>query len=489
MQVCPSCGHENPPGARFCNACATPLPDAAPALAEERKIVTILFVDLVGFTARSEQLDPEDVRAIQTPYFARVRTAIESFGGTVEKFIGDAVMAVFGAPVAHGDDPERAVRAAFAILGDVGLDVRIAVNTGEALVSVSVNPAQGEGIVAGDVVNTAARLQSAAPVNGILVGESTYRATRDVIDYDEREPVVAKGKSEPIAVWEPIQAKSRFGMDIEQRSLTPLVGRLRELDALFGSFDRAREARESQLVTVVGVPGIGKSRLVAELFQRVGEMPELVWWRQGRALPYGDGVNFWAVGEMVKAQAGIQENDSLDVAHDRLRESVTAVVDGDDERAWVMQHLVPLIGGPQPEGDNASEKLAAWRRYFEGLADQHPLVLVFEDLHWADDGVLDFVDHIAEWAAGVPMLVIGTARPELLDRRPEWGGGKLNAVTLALSPLGEADSARVIAAVLDQAVLPAETQQALLERAGGNPLYAEQFARLYIEGGSIDDAA
>src|SRR4051812_40534368 len=350
MHVCPVCGEENPERARFCLNCGSSLAAAPETRREERKIVTVLFADLVGFTSRAEQLDPEDVRAVLGPYWERLRVELERRGGTVEKFIGDAVMALFGAPVAHEDDPERAVRAALAIRdwareqGDV--QVRIAVTTGEALVLLGARPGEGEGMAAGDVVNTAARLQSAAPVNGVLVGESTYRATRDVIDYEAREPVVAKGKSEPIPVWEPVQAKSRFGMDHEQRSLTPIIGRVRELEALFGAFDRAGEALEPQLVTIVGAPGIGKSRLVAELFQRVGDMPELVWWRQGRALPYGDGVSFWALSEMVKAQAGIQENDTPEVAHDRLRESVTSVVEGPDDQAWVMQHLVPLVGGP-----------------------------------------------------------------------------------------------------------------------------------------------
>jgi class 3 adenylate cyclase/tetratricopeptide (TPR) repeat protein len=491
MQVCPVCGEENPERARFCLNCGSSLSAAPETRREERKIVTVLFADLVGFTSRAEQLDPEDVRAVLGPYWERLRVELERRGGTVEKFIGDAVMALFGAPVAHEDDPERAVRAALAIRdwareqGDV--QVRIAVTTGEALVLLGARPGEGEGMAAGDVVNTAARLQSSAPVNGVLVGESTYRATRDVIDYEEREPVVAKGKSEPIPVWEPLQAKSRFGMDLEQRSLMPIVGRVRELEALFGAFDRARAALEPQLVTVVGVPGIGKSRLVAELFQRVGDMPELVWWRQGRALPYGDGVSFWALSEMVKAQAGIQENDTPEAAHDRLRESVTAVVEGIDDQAWVMQHLVPLIGGPPPEGDNPNEKLAAWRRYFEGLAEQHPLVLVFEDLHWADEGLLDFIDHIVDWSSGVPIFVVGTTRPELLDRRPGWGGGKLNSTTLALQPLPDADAALIIHQVLEQSLLPADTQQVLVERAGGNPLYAEQFARLYVERGSAED--
>jgi class 3 adenylate cyclase len=489
MLTCFVCGQDNPSGARFCLACGAAL--AAPEqLREERKVVTVLFADLVGFTSRAEQLDPEDVRAVLAPYWQRLRSELERFGGTVEKFIGDAVMALFGAPVSREDDPERAVRAALAIRDwareEEGLQVRIAVTTGEALVLLGARPSEGEGMAAGDVVNTAARLQAAAPVNGVLVAESTFRATRDVIDYEEREPVVAKGKAEPIRVWEAVNARSRLGMDLEQRALLPLVGRTRELDALLGAFDRACEAREPQLVTLVGAPGIGKSRLVAELFQRIEAMPVLVWWRQGRALPYGDGVSFWALGEMVKAQAGIQENDALDVARQKLWESVDNAVGGDD-REWVMQKLLPLIGAEPPEGDSQSESFSAWRRYLEGLAEEHPLVLVFEDLHWADDGLLDFVDNLADWSSGVPLFVVGTARPELLDRRPGWGGGKLNATTLALAPLADAEAAQIISRVLEQALLSADTQQLLLERAGGNPLYAEQFARLYVERGSAED--
>ncbi len=489
MRVCPTCGQENPDAARFCFACGTAF-ETAPAR-EERKVVTVLFADLVGFTSRAEQLDPEDVRALLAPYHQRLRSELGRFGGTVEKFIGDAVVALFGAPVAHEDDPERAVRAALAIRDWVReedeLQLRIAVNTGEALIALGARPEAGEGMASGDVVNTTARLQSAAPVNGILVGEATWRATRDRIDYVEHEPVSAKGKSDAIAVWEPLNARARVGMDLEQRSLTPLVGREPELASLFDAFDRVCREREPQLLTLVGVPGIGKSRLVAELFQRIDASPEIVWWRQGRALPYGAGVSFWALTEMVKAQAGIHENDDEDEAATKLHESVEQTVD-EHERDWVLRQLEPLVGLGEDTAVNRDEAFAAWRRYLEGLADQHPLVLVFEDLHWADDGLLDFVDHLAEWASGVPILVLGTARPELLDRRSNWGGGKLNASTLALSALADADAARVIGAVLQRQLLPAELQEKLLERAGGNPLYAEQFARLFLEHGSLDAA-
>jgi class 3 adenylate cyclase len=487
MRLCPVCNQENAEDARFCPACGASL--ASEPAREERKVVSVLFADLVGFTSRAETLDPEDVRALLAPYWERLRGELEQRGGTVEKFIGDAVMALFGAPVAHEDDPERAVRAALAIRDwareEEGLQVRIAVNTGEALVLLGARPGDGEGMAAGDVVNTAARLQAAAPVNGILVGDSTYRATRETIEYAEHESVAAKGKAEPVRVWEAVEARSRFGSDVEQQTLLPLVGRRRELDTMLGALDRARGEREPQLVTLVGVPGIGKSRLVAELFATLRGGTELMYWRQGRSLPYGDGVSFWALVEMVKAQAGIRENDPEADAEAKLLASIEALVSA-DEREWVAEHLLPLLG-LGGEAPRYGESFPAWRRYFERLAEQRPLILVFEDLHWADDGLLDFVDHLVEWSAGVPLLVLGTARPELLDRRPGWGGGKLNAATLALTPLADDEAAQIIQAVLEQSVLPAETQQALLERAGGNPLYAEQFARLYLERGSAED--
>jgi class 3 adenylate cyclase/tetratricopeptide (TPR) repeat protein len=451
---------------------------------KERKVVTVLFADLVGFTARSEQLDPEDVEAILEPYHARLRAELERHGGTVEKFIGDAVMAIFGAPVGREDDAERAVRAALAIrdaAADGGFEVRIGVNTGEALVSVDARPEAGDKMAAGDVVNTAARLQSAAPVNGILVGDATERATRHVIAYGDHEPIEAKGKAEPVAVWEAVEARSRFGVDVRQHGGARLVGRERELDALGSALERARGQREPQLVTIVGVPGIGKSRLVWELFQVVDRDPELITWRQGRCLPYGEGVSFWALGEMVKAHAGILETDQPEEVEGKLDEAV-----GD---ARLARHLRPLVGLSADQelgGDRRVEAFAAWRELFERIADEGPLVLVFDDLHWADDGLLDFVDHLAEWARGVPLLVLCSARPELHERRPGWGGGKLNAQTLALAPLADSDAARLIGELLGQALLPAETQAALLERAGGNPLYAEQYALLYRERGSAE---
>jgi len=490
MPICPACGQENPDGFRLCGMCGTPLAASVEPAREERKVVTVLFTDLVGSTAMAERLDPEDVRAVLAPYYAHLRSEIERFGGTVEKFIGDAVMAVFGAPVAHEDDAERAVRAALAIRETVAgeLDIRTAVNTGEALVALGARPNEGEAMVSGDVVNTASRLQSAAPVNGILVGESTYRATRQAVEYRDASPVTAKGKAEPVPVWEAVCARSRFGVDVDERPATPLVARTRELALLTDALERSRREQTAQLVTLVGVPGIGKSRLVAELFRLVDAAPELIRWRQGRSLPYGETQSLWALGEIVKAEAGILETDDAGSASAKLVAMVDASVRQERDRPWVLRHLRPLAGMADGQGaisDQRDEAFSAWRLLLESLGEEAPLVLVFEDLHWADDDLLDFVDHLADWVTTVPLLVVGTARPELLERRPGWGGGKRNAAVLSLSPLREAETAELLAKLLDQALLPADVQSRVLQRAGGNPLYAQEFVRMLQDRGIL----
>ena len=490
MPVCAACGQENPEGFKFCGACGVPLTEAVTPAREERKVVTVLFADLVGFTSRAEQMDPEDVRALLAPYHARLRSVLERYGGTVEKFIGDAVMAVFGAPVAHEDDPERAVRATLAIrdwAGEEGIELRIGVNTGEALVTIGAEP-----LAAGDVVNTAARLQSAAPTGGILVGETTYRATRHVIDYGEVQPIEAKGKAEPVAVWEAVEARSRFGTGVVAPPGTPLVARERELTLLSETLARVRKERSPQLVTLVGVPGIGKSRLVYELFADIGRGSELTYWRQGRSLPYGEGVTFWALAEMIKAQAGILETDPADEVERKLATAVGLLVGEAADAAWIVEHLRPLAGldvEADVTGDRRSEAFAAWRRFFEALAEHRPLVLVFEDVHWADEGLLDFIDHLVDWSGDVPILVVCTARPELLERRAGWGGGKLNATTLSLSPLSDDETARLLSELLAQPLLEADLQRTLLARAGGNPLYAEQYAQMLEETKGQEDLA
>jgi class 3 adenylate cyclase/tetratricopeptide (TPR) repeat protein len=507
-QACPTCGADNPVDAVFCGHCGSRVGRKCPACSavvgtdvsfctscgealepvpslptDERKVVSVLFADLVGFTTRAERLDPEEVRKLLDTYHSTVRHELERFGGTMEKFIGDAAVGLFGAPLAHEDDAERAVRAALAVrdaAGELGETVRIGITTGEALVTRDARALEGEGMAAGDVVNTAARLQSAAPPGGILVDESTYRATQHAIEYREAEPVAAKGKANPVLVWHAVAPRARLGVDIAFRGAAPLVGRDDELDALRDALSRARRDRTAQLVTLVGLPGIGKSRLVYELWAGLEADPELLYWRQGRSLPYGDGVSFWALGEMTKAQAGILENDGADVAERKLLQAVGQAVHEESECRWIAGHLRPLVGlpGEGDSGDRRLEAFAAWRQFFEALAEQRPLVLVFEDIHWADEGLLDFIDHLVEWTTDVPLLVVCTARPELLDRRPGWGGGKRNAATISLSSLAEEEVSRLVRELVGEA------KPDLVAHAGGNPLYAEEYARMLAQRGN-----
>jgi class 3 adenylate cyclase/tetratricopeptide (TPR) repeat protein len=493
--ICSNCNQPNPQRAKFCLECGAPLTaGVVTAGREERKVVSVLFADLVGFTSRAEHLDPEEVRAILAPYHARLRAELERYGGTVEKFIGDAVMALFGAPITHEDDPERAVRASLAIRDglteDGRLHVRIGITTGEALVALDARPESGEGMASGDVVNSAARLQTSAPVDGILVDDATYRATSRVINYDEHPPVAVKGKSDPVVVHQAVSVNARVGTDVRQVGGPALVGRTSELQLLEGALERATTGRQPQLVTLVGVPGIGKSRLVWELFQQVDRAEDLVAWRQGRSLPYAESISYWALGEIVKAEAGILETDGEHEARAKVGQSVGALVDSAQDADWIARHLAMLVGaesGAELRGDRRGEAFAAWRRYLEALADRRPTVLVFEDLHWADDGLLDFIDGLVEWIADVPLLVVGTSRPELLARRQGWGGGKTNAITISLAPLSDAETRTLVASLVEQALVPVALSETVLERAQGNPLYAEEFARLMAERGGIDD--
>src|SRR3954453_7734178 len=484
-----------PAGIAFCTACGTEL--ARPGVLLERKIVSVVFVDLVGFTAMAEALDPEEVRRLLGPYYQRVREGLEGYAGTVEKFIGDAVMALFGAPVATEDDAERAVRAGYAVLQAVrrwpadvaagALRVRIGIATGEAVVDVHARPQEGDATAHGDVVNTASRLQTGAPADGILVDERTYPATRFQIDFRQEPLLFAKGKAQPVPVWSVVQPRGRTGAD-PARHRRPLVGRAHETQVLIDALGRAVAGGEPQIVTLVGPPGIGKSRQVWQLAEHLEGETELVFWRQGRSLPYGDGVTFWALGEIVKAQAVILESDLADQAAAKLRRALADLVSDETEVQWLETHLRPLIGlGADEAGARAGDAFAAWRRFVEALAEQSPLVLVFEDLHWADDALLDFVDELVDRVTEVPLLVLATSRPELLERRPGWGGGKPNATTMSLAPLPDDVSARLVAALLDRPVPEAERQRALLAKIGGNPLYAEQYARGLIERGDLVD--
>jgi len=468
-----------------------PPPPRTAAPREERKIVTVFFADLLDFTAAAKPLDPEDLRALLSPYYGRIRSELERFGGTVEKFIGNTVMALFGAPAAHEDDPERAVRAALAIRdwmiaqGDA-LHARIAVATGEALVALGALAPEGEPIAVGEVVKTAAGLRDAAPVDGVLVDEQTFRRTRDVTEYREAAPIAA-AKSEPVSAWEAIRPLARPGAD-PSRHRTPFVGREGELAALRERLAWAQSQRSPQLVTILGVPGIGKSRLVSELQQAVAGADEPLTWRQARSLPYGDGVSFWALEEMVKAEAGILESDPAQKVDRKLRKAVQRIVEDPAEGRRITTALGALIGlGGEAAAARRDETFAAWRHFLEALSDEHLLVLVFEDLHWADDALLDFIDELLDRISGVPLLVVATARPELLQRRPGWAGGKPSALTISLPPLSESHTTRLVTALLARRVVPAHAQEILLGRIGGNPLYAEQFCRILVEHGRLEE--
>jgi class 3 adenylate cyclase len=478
--VCSSCGQENPPSARFCNACGAALEQSAPGLGEERKLVTVLFVDVVGFTAQAERLDPEDVRALQAPYFARVREAIESFGGVVEKYIGDAVMAVFGAPVARGDDAERAVRAALTIVECVGdLDVRIAVNTGEALVTLAATPAQSEGFVSGDVVNTAARLQTAAPVNGVLVGEETYFATRGAIDYEEAEPVVAKGKREPVRAWRAVAARAAPG---ERPARVPMVGRASELDALQGIWERVVSERRPQLVTLFGPGGIGKSRLSAEFADVVQASGGRV--VRGRSLPYGEMTPYGSFAAQVKQIARMFDTDSLDVACEKLDRAVAALLDG--AAAEVSAHIGMLIGvGREGTVEDRQTLFFSARRFVEALARQQPTLLVFEDIHLAASSLLDLLEMLASRVRDVPLLLLTQARPELLSERPTWGGGLPAYSAVQLEPLADDDARELAQRLFESAGTDAQRISELAETAEGNPLFVEELVASLAEGRSV----
>ena len=492
---CPACGERSELGAAFCASCGAPLAARASTAdaVEERKVVTVLYADLVGSTAAADRVDPEDVRARLTTYHGRLRHELELVGGTVEKFIGDAVVALFGAPATREDDPERALRAAFAILDAIaelnaadpslGLEVRIGVHTGEALVSLDASTDSGENIAAGDVMNTGARLEGAAAAGGILVGEPTYRATRHVVEYGDSTLVRAKGKAEAIAAWPALRLR---GAAREEVLETPLVGRADELDLLAQTLDRVRREHAPQLLTIIGAPGIGKSRLLLELFAAAnGEAPLRL---QGNSLPYGEGASFHALAEMARSYVGVFEAPSPEDAAHRLQRSVDAAVPDPEEARWVGAHLRPLLGLASEEalhGDRRAETFAAWRRWFEALAESRPLALVFEDVHWADDGLLDFVDQLVDWTADVPLLVLATARPELLERRPAWGGGKRNTVTMSLSPLDQAETGKLLAELLDGASLPSEVEALMLMRSGGNPLYAAEYVRMLVDRGLL----
>jgi len=493
MPVCVQCGQDNPDVAKFCLECGSPLAVVeSTAPAEERKLITAVFCDLVGSTARSETLDVEDVKALVSPYHARVRAELERHGGTFEKFSGDAILALFGAPRAHEDDPERAVRAGLAVRDTLAklnaedewmdLHFRIGINTGEALVMLDARPSEGEWSAAGDVMNTAARIESAAPVDGILVGELTYRATRDVFDYRAAEPIEAKGKSEPVPVWEVLREKPEGDAAFVE---TPIVGRDEELHALREFSEATLSRREPGLATVLGSPGIGKSRLLAELLDHLDNHCAVY---RGRCLPYGEGITYWPVSEILKSVAGIRHDDDSQANSTKLGALLEGLPTADPDHLRTIATAVSHLSGgaTTPQGTYASEELSQaelhWglRRLFELLAQERPTVLLFEDLHWAEPTLLELLRFTLESDAKAPLLLLGSARPEALETGSPLFSSDGNRRALTLDALAAADSEALMRALLPEA-LPDDARETILQKAGGNPLFLEETARMVSE--------
>jgi class 3 adenylate cyclase len=483
--VCPVCETENPLSNKFCGSCGAELVRSQVSEeVEERRVVTVLFADIVGFTSRAEQLDPEDVRAILSRYYAQLRSDLEAHGGFVEKFVGDAVMGVFGAPVAHGDDPERAVRAALAIREsvrkvrqadkEVDLQVRIGVNTGEAIVTLGPGTSRGVGMVAGDIVNTASRLQTAAPPNGILVGQETYRATNGRIGYEEVEPLVVKGKRAPVRGWLALTASAPGD---ERARVARLVGRDSELLVLRRIWEEALAASRPRLITVLGPAGIGKTRLAAELAQEIEQNGGRV--LTGRSMSYGVSGTYLAFRHQVKDLAGIFENDPPDLAHQKLAETLAALLESDDAEE-VAEHIALLIG-LRAEADVADRQVLFFsaRRLVEALAREQPTLLLYEDIQWADSSLLDLLEHLASRIRDVPLVLLALARPELLDGRPTWGTRLPSYSSIPLEPLGKDDSRELAGSLLNG---QGEAAERLAATAEGNPLFIEELAASLSEG-------
>jgi class 3 adenylate cyclase len=526
--TCPSCHEENPAGARFCNNCGTRLaeacsscgaarvgtgkfcsecgtafapnadassapqpaanisiapPTAAPVA--ERRLVSILFADLVGFTPFAEERDAEEVRETLSRYFDLAAEVIKRYGGTVEKFIGDAVMAVWGAPVAQEDDAERTVRAALELVEVVrrlgpGIQARAGVLTGEAAVTIG---ATNQGMVAGDLVNVAARLQSVADPGTVLVGEATMHAASAAIAFEPIGDRDLKGKSAPVAAWQAIRVVAeRGGRGRSDAIEAPFVGRTDELHMMKELLHATGREGRSRLVSIMGPAGIGKSRLAWEFLKYVDGVTEDVWWHNGRSPAYGEGIAFWALGEMIRSRAGLTADADEATTREQIAATVRAHVPDEGERRWIEPALLALLG-IGAEAQSSEQLFAAWRTFFERMAQTGTLALVFEDLHWADPGTLDFIEHVLEWGRSSPIIIVTLARPELLERRPDWGAAKRNFSSLYLDPLTEAEMRELLNGLVPG--LPPTAVNAIVARADGIPLYAVETVRTLIAQGRI----
>jgi class 3 adenylate cyclase/tetratricopeptide (TPR) repeat protein len=492
--ACPSCGAANEPDDRFCGECGAALGADAAARTEpqaERRLVSVLFGDLVGFTALSENRDPEEVRELLSRYFETARRVVDRYGGTIEKFIGDAVMAVWGTPVAREDDAERAVRAGLELVevvaalggevGAAGLAMRVGVVTGEAAVTVG---AEGQGMVAGDLVNTASRVQSAAQPGTVLVGERTRRASEAAIAYADAGGHTLKGKSEPVPLWRAERVTAYRGGEGRAAGLeSPFVGRDGELRLVKDLFHATSDERRARLVSILGIAGIGKTRLSWELEKYIDGLAGDVYWHRGRCLSYGEGVAYWALAEMVRMRAGITEQEGPELAAGKLRDTLAEHFPDADERAWVEQRLAQLLGVAEQEPFPREDLFAAWRLFFERLAEQSPTVLLFEDLQWADPALLDFVDYLLDWSRGHPLFVVTLARPELAEKHPGWGGTKRDFTSLALEPLGDVAMDTLLSGLVPG--LPEELRARIRDRAEGVPLYAVETVRMLLDRGLV----